>query len=164
MGAYTDAMHSYFEFGGRSSRREFWLFALVCGFLCVIAAVIDGTILGDGRRSFGVLGAIVILVHVVPAVAVSVRRLHDTGRTGWWIVFFWLTPVLIALIGMLAGGGAMVVGMQQDPIAPKGGLGDLGVAFILMLLVDLVIAIVAIAFYATQGTRGSNRFGALPAE
>jgi|APSaa5957512535_1039671.scaffolds.fasta_scaffold258890_2 uncharacterized membrane protein YhaH (DUF805 family) len=85
----------YATFSGRAQRREFWLFVLIYLILLLIAYGVDiaiGTY--DEENGIGVVGGILILALLIPNLAVSVRRLHDTDRSGWWILI-----ALIPLIG-----------------------------------------------------------------
>src|SRR5437763_10421794 len=88
---YMAVLKKYAEFSGRARRREYWMFVLInfligCG-LAVIGALVS-------NLSF--LSWIYSLAVLVPGIAVSVRRLHDTGRSGWWLLIG-----LIPLIGLI---------------------------------------------------------------
>ena len=77
----------YAKFSGRARRKEYWLFVLAFIVASVVALGIDissGTF--DEIEVFGVFSTIVTLGLLIPYVAVSVRRLHDTNRSGWWIM------------------------------------------------------------------------------
>ena len=77
----------YAKFSGRARRKEYWLFVLAFIVASVVALGIDissGTF--DEIEVFGVSSTIVTLGLLIPYVAVSVRRLHDTNRSGWWIL------------------------------------------------------------------------------
>jgi len=95
---YGDAMRNYAVFSGRASRSQYWFFSLAFFIMLVVAMVIDQTV-GDTTRDepAGLFTAIVYLAHVLPAIAVTVRRLHDTDRSGWWIL-----AGLVPLIGQIA--------------------------------------------------------------
>ena len=97
MGSYISAMQRYFEFSGRSSRSDFWLYVLFYFIIYAVAWLIDaflfGTLSGQGLP---IVTMIVGLVHIVPGLAVSVRRLHDTDRSGWWILI-----AFVPLIGLI---------------------------------------------------------------
>lgn len=95
---YTDAMRNFAVFSGRASRSQYWFFSLAFFIMFVVAMVIDQT-LGDTTRNepAGLFTAIVYLAHLLPAISVPVRRLHDTDRSGWW-VFAGFVP----LIGQIA--------------------------------------------------------------
>ena len=90
----------YAEFSSRASRKEFWLFFLFYCIAVVVLSVIDG-ILGtyDAESGYGVFSGIYTLVTLVPYLAVCVRRLHDTDRSGWWLLL-WFLP-LIGLIWLI---------------------------------------------------------------
>jgi len=93
----------YVDFSGRSQRKEYWMFAL---FTIVVSLLIDGTLGGTwsvlaGLRATpgpaaSLLGAIFALVNFLPSLAVAVRRLHDTDRSGWWFLI-----ILVPLVGAL---------------------------------------------------------------
>jgi uncharacterized membrane protein YhaH (DUF805 family) len=93
MSGYTNAMRRYFDFSGRSSRAEFWLYVLFYIILVVIASLIDVFIFRTIEGGVGILATLVLLVHIIPGLAVSIRRLHDTDRSGWWI-FITLIPLI----------------------------------------------------------------------
>jgi uncharacterized membrane protein YhaH (DUF805 family) len=88
--AVRDGFSKYVTFSGRSSRSAYWWWALF-GLLAVVAAYIVDAILG----TFPLFYAILALGLLLPNLAVTIRRLHDTGRSGWWI--------LIALIPFVGG-------------------------------------------------------------
>lgn len=95
---YIDAMRNYAVFAGRASRSQYWFFSLTLFIMLVVAMVIDQTV-GDTTRDepAGLLTAIVYLAHLLPAISVTVRRFHDTDRSGWWIL-----AGLVPLIGQIA--------------------------------------------------------------
>jgi len=81
---------SYTMFKGRSRRSEYWFIQLFLIITNLAAAAIDLALMdGDVDRFIangggGIVGLIWILVTILPALAVLVRRLHDTGKSGWW--------------------------------------------------------------------------------
>ena len=102
MVSYFDALLRYFEFAGRSSRRQYWLFYLFVLLAIFAASICDALFLGWkpqpfsrsemalGWQSvalhFGPLTSFVLIFHFIPNLTVTVRRLHDTGRSGWWML------------------------------------------------------------------------------
>jgi len=97
MNNYMNAMRRYVDFSGRSSRSEFWFFVLFYFIIAIVATVIDAVVLGSQMaQGVGILSGIVLLVHIIPSIAVAIRRLHDTDRSGWWILIG-----LIPLIGAI---------------------------------------------------------------
>ena len=153
MNGYLNAMRRYFEFGGRSSRYEFWFFVLFVTIFSIVASFIDVLLFGADQESVGIVSPIVSLVHLIPGIAVSVRRLHDIDRTGWWILLPFVALVVMAVLL----GGVMLT--AEDPAA---GLAGLGASMVIVGLVYLAVLIVLIVFYCTRGTPGPNRFGPEP--
>jgi len=95
---FLKCMKNYGTFSGRAPRLEFWVFLLVCVVICTALIFIDGvTGTLDREAGLGLLSGIFLLAILVPSLAVGARRLHDTGRTGWWQLIN-----LIPLIGPAA--------------------------------------------------------------
>ena len=88
----TVMTQKYADFAGRARRREYWMFFLVYFVLTLVVGVVEG-FLGIG----GYATALVALAHLLPSLAVTVRRLHDTGRSGWWLLVA-LVPLIGALV------------------------------------------------------------------
>ena len=86
----------YAVFSGRARRKEYWFFTLFVTIAYILLAIVDG-ITGtlDPMSGLGLFTAIFALGSLLPSLAVSVRRLHDTDRSGWWI--------LISLIPLIGG-------------------------------------------------------------
>lgn len=97
--------NKYASFNGRATRGEYWRFALMENFILSIITFVFA-ILGSAAQSLLIVGVVVWVIAylsmIVPAVAVSVRRLHDTDRSGWWTLLFICTSIgqLIYLIFM----------------------------------------------------------------
>lgn len=104
MDYYIAALKRYADFKGRSRRKEYWYFVLINILVSLVLAVIDGA-LGLGSEGVGLLGGIYSLAVLLPSLAVGARRLHDTGRSGWWQLIA-LIPIIgpIVLIVFLASG------------------------------------------------------------
>ncbi len=158
----------YADFQGRSRRKEYWLYtlfiALVYVALIVAFVVVAGTqltALGSGRSdpaalmgllaSLGpILGiiAIVYLGLLIPSIAVNVRRMHDTGRTGWWVAL----PSALSLAQILVG----------VTLASTGNGTSGAIASVVLSIASLVASVVVLVFTVLDGTRGPNRFGPDP--
>lgn len=80
---YLEVLRKYWEFNGRARRKEYWWFQLINLVIVFFIALLD-VAAGMGSRSLGLLLLVYSLATLVPSLAVSVRRLHDTGRSGWW--------------------------------------------------------------------------------
>jgi len=96
MNWYLKAFKQYADFSGRATRSEYWYFILFYSILVIIASFVD-TLLSGQDNTFPVVTMIVILVHIMPSLAVSVRRLHDIGKSGWWYLIS-LIPVIGPII------------------------------------------------------------------
>ncbi len=88
---YLAVLRKYAVFSGRARRTEYWMFVLINLIVALVLGAIDG-LLG----SQGLLGGLYSLAVLIPSLAVAVRRLHDTNRSGWWILIN-----LIPLIGWI---------------------------------------------------------------
>ena len=82
--AISSGFRNYVNFSDRASRSEYWYWALFATLLTLPARIIDMVIVAGG--GFSPVGAIVALAIILPGIAVSVRRLHDLDRTGWWLL------------------------------------------------------------------------------
>ena len=99
MEAIKTCLAKYATFKGRAARPEFWYWALFTWILSMAAYTIDSAISGgDPMARTMVVSNLVILATFVPTMAVSVRRLHDVGRSGWW---FLLTFTVIGALLLL---------------------------------------------------------------
>jgi uncharacterized membrane protein YhaH (DUF805 family) len=93
--AVQSCMSKYAEFNGRASRAEYWLFVLFIAVVTVLLAFVSGALCGLFQ-----------LATLLPWVAASSRRLHDTGRSGWWQLIGLLPVIgLIVIIVFLAQPG-----------------------------------------------------------
>lgn len=113
---YVAVLKKYAVFHGRARRKEYWLFTLVDIVLAAVLALIDHLIGTDGR--FGLLSGIYSLLLLVPTLAVTVRRLHDTDRSGWWILLN-LIPVVGWLVVIVFLAGAGTPGPNRHGADPK---------------------------------------------
>ena len=83
---YTEVLKKYAVFSGRARRKEYWIFTLVSLVISIILRLIDERLgFADGNE-WGPLSGLYTLAVLIPGLAVSVRRLHDTGRSGWWML------------------------------------------------------------------------------
>lgn len=134
------------DFSGRSPRAEYWWFYLVTLIVQVVLTMVD-KVLGYWIPLSTVFG----LATLVPWIAVTIRRLHDTDRSGWWLATFVLT---FAAIGALAGFAAA--------IANRGSTAGSFTAAIVAIVVALILFATFIAFMVLPGTEGPNRYGPDP--
>mgnify|MGYP002634176593 FL=1 len=90
---------NFSNFSGRARRKEYWMFILIYMIVIIIAMVLDGALglgfdMGYGVTApYGWIYSIVALVHLIPAWGVLVRRLHDVGKSGWFMLIS-LVPII----------------------------------------------------------------------
>ncbi|KDM91814.1 DUF805 domain-containing protein [Photobacterium galatheae] len=98
MNWYLYALKKYAVFSGRAQRQEYWYFFLINLVITLVLGFADHLLSTPGsEEGTGLLGGVYSLAILLPSVAVGVRRLHDIGRTGWWMLLS-LLPVLGFLI------------------------------------------------------------------
>ncbi|TCF96475.1 hypothetical protein BZM26_37480 [Paraburkholderia strydomiana] len=93
---YVDVLGQYAVFSGRAGRNEFWYFTL---FNAGIYIVLSSASAALGASD--ILGFIFSLAVVLPSISVSIRRLHDTGRSGWWVLLIIVNIIFFAQEGDL---------------------------------------------------------------
>ena len=97
----------YATFQGRAQRAEYWYFVLFYVIVYMVLGFLDGSLSRPADEpSWGLLSGVFALATLVPSIAVSVRRLHDTNRSGWWmlVMFVPLIGQLVMLIFMVLDG------------------------------------------------------------
>ena len=80
---YIGVLKKYVVFQGRARRKEYWMFFLFNLLISIGLGIVDA-FAGTTADGVGVLGALYALGVLLPSIAVSIRRLHDTDRSGWW--------------------------------------------------------------------------------
>jgi uncharacterized membrane protein YhaH (DUF805 family) len=97
MSWYLRVLGKYAEFGGRARRREYWMFTLVNTVVVAVLWTISFYgVMHDNSAGMFLYFAYVLAV-LLPGLGVFVRRLHDTGRSGWWF-FLGLVPLVGAVV------------------------------------------------------------------
>ena len=114
----------YARFTGRSRRSEYWFIQLFLVLTNIAVAVIDLILMdGDVDRFIangggGIVGLVWILVTIVPALAVLVRRLHDIGRSGWWALIGFV-PIVGAIVLLVFTVSDSAPGENKYGLSPK---------------------------------------------
>ena len=110
MDHFIGALKKYADFNGRARRKEYWMFVLIYMVINVILAVLG----------MDVISVIFGLAILVPSISIGTRRLHDTGRSGWWQLIYF-----VPLIGIIV----MIIFLVQDShdennygVNPKSGV------------------------------------------
>ncbi|QEL57922.1 DUF805 domain-containing protein [Chromobacterium paludis] len=113
---YFSVLSKYAVFGGRARRQEYWYFALTNLIISLMLLVIQHRVLGDPREWLTNMYSLAIFL---PSVAVSVRRLHDIGRSGWWLWIMFIPVVGVLILLMFHCQDSQAGGNQYGP-SPKG--------------------------------------------
>lgn len=128
---------SYSVLSGRSSRTEYWTFVLFCNLVLLVSASL---------LLLSMLPLVIVMTSIsIPSLAIGVRRLHDVGRSGWWMVM----PIL-----PLSTSVAMIYYyLQNDPVAT---------IYAIMCLVGLLLSYFPTRWLNSAGHIGSNQYGPDP--
>ena len=175
------ALRKYSDFSGRATRAEYWWWVLALWIGNSMVSALDAAILSVSEPgTFSPFGSIFFLAVVLPSLAVTARRLHDIGRTGWWQVAWealftlgWI-PLLIGIIVGLIGGISSLLGGIPDLVSTwdfREYFGALAFSLIVPMLVGLLITVVLylatfvwwVVWMTKRGTAGPNRFAPDPA-
>ena len=110
MDYFVGALKKYADFSGRARRKEYWMFILVYMIINIVLSVLG----------MEVISGIVSLGLLIPSLSIAARRLHDTGRSGWWQLI-----LLIPIVGVIV----LIVFLAQDSheandygVNPKAGV------------------------------------------
>ena len=90
---YIEVLKKYATFSGRSSRSEYWMFGLFNAIFSIVAMVLDH-FAGTG----GTINGIYSLGTLLPITGLLIRRLHDTNRSGWWILISFIPLIGLVLL------------------------------------------------------------------
>ncbi len=138
---------NYANFSGRARRSEYWYFTLVNLIFAIATTAIDKTL----DLKFG-LNSLYSLAVFIPGLAVSVRRLHDIGKSGWLLLIVYLVMI------------AAVVSLVVAAFATMGGSfsAGIGIGLIVPILIILALLIWILVLYCTNGDEGENKYGPDP--
>ncbi len=109
---YFDVLKKYAVFSGRATRTEFWMFALWNAVAGIILLIIETALArGTGVNAFMYIVWIYAVAILLPSIGVSLRRLHDAGFSGWWL--------LIDLVPFIGGIVLIVMYVQPSKSMPS---------------------------------------------
>jgi len=98
MNWYLTVIKKYATFSGRARRKEYWMFFLFNIIFSIAAIVLDNVLgIAIGSVGYGPIYILYVLAVLLPSLAVSVRRLHDVGKSGWYL-FITLIPIIGAIL------------------------------------------------------------------
>jgi uncharacterized membrane protein YhaH (DUF805 family) len=143
-------LSKYATFSGRARRAEYWWFYAFTILVAFAASVVDDALSTVVDNDSGIVGTVTSLALLLPTLALTARRLHDTGRTGWWM----LLPVIPCLATVVVGTATL---FASTPAA-------LVVLFVACALATLLTSIVLLVFLCLDSKPGPNRYGPSPKE
>ncbi len=112
MNWYLIVLKKYNVFTGRARRSEYWYFALFNFLNSILMSLTDITFgMYNEETGYGLLGTIYGLVVLIPGIAVAIRRMHDVGKSGWFI----LIPIYNLVLAVTPG----IIGENQYGSDPK---------------------------------------------
>jgi uncharacterized membrane protein YhaH (DUF805 family) len=160
MDQYIDAFRKYAVFSGRATRKEYWMFTL----FNLLAYIILNFVLSPIKLDF--LSIIYGLATLIPSLAIGVRRLHDTGRTGWWLLLnlipFLGTAVVMVFLVLDSQTGTNIYGPNPkgDTYVAKSAKGwaalVIGLHVLFVVLFVLFIGSLLIVFGSLNKARIDN--------
>lgn len=141
--------NNYFNFKGRSRRSEYWWFALFIFAIDLIAVI---PLVG------GIVAFVGFLATIIPQIAVTTRRLHDIGRSGWWQLLF--VPLIFVTLILFLGSIILSLFLLSEEIEWI-NIGIFIGSFICLAL-STVLLITWIFWLTRPGDTGTNKYGADP--
>lgn len=165
----TLPLKKYADFSGRAPRAEYWWYTLFVVIVACVAMIVESMFrLPKMFLMYGPLTLLFMLATFVPSLAVLLRRLHDTNRSGWWAGVFWAVYAAYfwSIRGMLSAVSSFDPNNPNpDPEAVNAIVtqshGSIYLGMMLGLAV-LVLAIVLLVFLCQAGTNGDNKYGPDP--
>ncbi len=149
---FLKCIRNYVNFSGRARRTEFWYFILFSCLLLIVAMALDVVCF---NTPYGVFYLLVALFLFLPQLAVSARRLHDTGRTSKWLLWNYLALLAWAVAALVLSGLSAFAGGR-----------DASAWFLIVLCGGCVLffiwEIVFLVWFCLPGTPGENRYGPDP--
>ncbi|MBX3515205.1 MAG: DUF805 domain-containing protein [Xanthobacteraceae bacterium] len=146
--AIGETFFNYMNFRDRASRAEYWWWMLFAFIVSIVAAVLDFAIFRGWEM--GPFGLVIGLALFFPSLTVTVRRLHDIGRSGWWI----LLPIACWFLLF----GAFIAALSANPFNPFQGTG-LVLILVASLLTLVSFIVIYIVFGIIPSNPGNNRYG-----
>lgn len=145
--AIGECFFNYANFRDRAARAEYWWWVLLAIIVAVVAAGLDFLIFRGWQT--GPFNLVTSLALLLPGLSVTVRRLHDTNRSGWWILLP-VVPAILMFVGFIAA-------LSSNPLDPFNatGLVLIGVPTLLWLAAIILLVI----WMLLPSNAGNNRFG-----
>ena len=162
--AVQTCFRKYVTFSGRATRPEYWWFVLFVFLSSIVFSILDSAIFGNNPETgdgANVFNPIFQLAVFLPMLAAGWRRLHDTGRPGWYL----LLPMALGVATLVAIFSGIAVfsvleGGVEDPDALRGPAAFLGLTgMIVVWVLQLVLSVMMIWWLTRPPQDGDNAYG-----
>ena len=144
--AIGECFFNYANFRDRAARAEYWWWVLFSTVLLLVALVLDFFIFRGW--AVGPFYLVISLAALLPGLTVTVRRLHDTGRSGWWIML----PIVTGILTVFASGYVEATS-RGEPTPME--LALIGVPALLVLATSILLFV----WMLLPSNPGNNRYG-----
>jgi uncharacterized membrane protein YhaH (DUF805 family) len=165
--AIKTCFSKYATFSGRARRPEYWWFFLFIVIGSVATTMADGVIFGFGTPEASatqVVSPIFSLATILPVLAAGWRRMHDTGRPGWYLLIplgVSIATMLGIMLGVVGFAEMEVAGVDEETLREaSSGLGLVGIA--IMGIVQLIVSVLVIWWLTRPTQAGANQYGEEP--
>ncbi len=145
-----DAQHVLLSFNGRIRRQHFWIGWLICLGLGVVLGWIP------------LFGTLLSIALIWPNLAISVKRLHDMGHTGWLVAIPWVAGIAGIIAAFMSAGVAALTAGYMNTDDPAAVLAIIGPMFGILAIVGLIQIGFLLWIGISEGQKGDNRFGPNP--
>jgi uncharacterized membrane protein YhaH (DUF805 family) len=166
MSWYIEVLKKYAVFSGRARRKEYWFFLLFYTIISYALSFIDYLIGSYSTYNIGIISIIYSIAFFIPTIAVTIRRLHDTDRSGWWLIGSLLLIPLIMIPLYLVFGHLSINPFSPDQVTINQPLTEPNTAILIWIgitaLVVFVYYTVILVFMCLPSTVGMNKYGTCP--
>ena len=161
--AVKQVLRKYADFSGRATRAEYWWWVLATFIFGMALGSVDAFInsIIDQEWASSPFATIFHLAILLPNLAVSARRLHDIGKSGWWVLV-WFILAIIGWIPVVVGFILWLLGGALKGQFDAGSFIPLIIGGAITLLLSLTLLLWIILWMARQGEGGPNRYGPDP--
>ena len=160
-GAIAQCLRKYVGFSGRATRAEYWWWTLATTFIIVVFGLL-APFLSGAAGILSIAAVLFALATFLPTLAVTMRRLHDIGKSGWWILAWIIIGSVSGII--LLSGAVLAFGLALlSDLLGDDRLVAIGFVVLIIGLVPYAGTLLwMIAWLARQGDAGSNCHGPYP--
>ena len=149
----------YFDFTGRARRSEYWWFVLFQMFVSIPCAILDGMLQAAVGLSF--INGIASLLLFIPSMTVSFRRLHDIGRSGWWMGVSMILMIggMILMFTQVSLSG---VDLLDDDAIVRAMFEVKNIVLWLPIIVSFILCVIIFIFSLMDSHKSANKYGPSP--